>query len=465
MPSGTELSPLIQEQNPWWERPEYRSARTIPRRRDVFQNIFNYLGDASTGRAALLLGPRQVGKTTLLLQIADELLDRGWPPGNLTFFDFSDDRLTEPISPRVIVGARSSGYRSDWPHVFLFDEIQEATAWQRWLKAAVDESRREIRSERALFIATGSSAGSLRDGTIESGQGRWDEIPIEGLSYREFVRLNAFAPPGQEPESIETVLGRDPTLFNRYLETGGFPEHALPAAMGGKPLARIRQDVVDRAILRDLRRSGVEIDRVKRLFVYLVRQSGGIWNAQDRAADLEADRKSVEEWLLLLESTRLVHRLESDRGPVKRPKAATQLRPRKKIYAADHGLVSALSSGDPLSDPDIRGRLVEAAVFRHLREASSVVDGRLGYFRRDDDLEIDFVWRSARGAAVAVEVTASRTLKGPKVARLQKAASLLGIARKLLVYDGIVSTTGDLVEAIPLHEFLFEPVRFLEGSR
>ena len=464
MPVSTELPSLIEQQNRWWARPDYRSARRFPRRRDVFGEVFEYLGDASTGRAALLLGPRQVGKTTLLLQIADELLDRGWPPANLTFFDFSDDRLVDAVSPRAVTSAQPPALRPDWPRVFLLDEIQEASAWQRWLKSAVDEAKRANRNERSLFIATGSSASSLRDGTVESGQGRWDEIPIEGLSYREFLSLNAFAPPGQEPESLEDVNGRDPTLFSRYLETGGFPEHALPATIEGKPLARIRQDVVDRAILRDLRRSGVEIDRVKRLFVYLVRDSGALWNALDRAADLAADRKSVEEWLLLLETTRLLHRLESDRGAAKRSKAVTQLRPRKKIYASDHGLISALSSVDPLADSNVRGRIVEAAVFRHLREASRSVEGHLGYLRLEDDLEVDFVWRPRRGPAVAVEVTASQSVKQSKASRLEQAAASIGAARRLLVYDGLVSETHGGVKRIPLHKFLLDPMSYLEGS-
>jgi len=159
----------------------------------------------------------------------------------------------------------------------------------------------------------------------------------------------------------------------------------------------------------------------------------------------------------------LLHRLESDRGPNRRQKASSQLRPRKKIYAGDHGLISALSSVDPLVDPDVRARLVEAAVFRHLREARRHIDAQLGYFRRDDDLEVDFIWRMARGKAVAIEVTSSHRLRKSKVSRAQHAAAAAAAARKVLVYDGLISDGNDRREAVPLHRFLLEPLKYLES--
>ena len=67
----------------------------------------------------LLLGPRQVGKTVLLLQLADDLLDKGLPPQNLTYFDFSDERITEEVTARQVVEAQPVGVNSEYPRVFL----------------------------------------------------------------------------------------------------------------------------------------------------------------------------------------------------------------------------------------------------------------------------------------------------------------------------------------------------------
>lgn len=433
----------------------------FPRRRDRFSEVAGYASDSESGRAALLIGPRQVGKTTILLQLADQLLDSGWPPGNITFFDFSDDRLLEPVSPRLVADARAPSVRGDWPRAFLLDEVQEAVAWQKWLKGAVDQERREPSNARSRFIATGSSAGSLRDGAVESGQGRWDEIAIEGLTYREFLLANAVGRDDDE-RSIDEALGLDPGLFERYLLTGGFPEHARPP-IGRSPLPLIRQDIVERAVLRDLRRSGVQIDRVRRLLVHLVNGSGATWNALARAKDLDANRKSVEEWVSLLEGTQLMAALEQDLRP--RARARAQLRAQPRLYASDHGLITALSpAADPLGDSETRGRVLEAAVFRHLREVKRQAGGQLTYFRHNDDLEIDFVWRPVRGSPVGIEVTASSDVRGRKLHRLAAAAAATDVKRTMLVYDGLLSHERDETRILPAYEFLRSPLESLEAA-
>src|SRR3989442_15542894 len=137
-----DISGILQDHNRWWSDANYRETRAIMTRRSAFSKLFDYVGDLHEGRALLLVGPRQVGKTTLLLQLADELLDRGWPAGNLTFFDFADERLVEPVSPRDVVATHPPGTTTEAPRIFLLDEIQYAPGWSRWLKSAVDQARR-----------------------------------------------------------------------------------------------------------------------------------------------------------------------------------------------------------------------------------------------------------------------------------------------------------------------------------
>ena len=84
------MTDLLQDQNPWWRDAAIRRARGYPVRRDLEPEILRRVLRIDDRRATLLLGPRQVGKTVLLLQLADELIERGWTPQNLTYFDFSD---------------------------------------------------------------------------------------------------------------------------------------------------------------------------------------------------------------------------------------------------------------------------------------------------------------------------------------------------------------------------------------
>src|SRR5262249_32097701 len=151
---------------------------------------------------------------------------------------------------------------------------------------------------------TDSAASLLRDDLRESGQGRWDEVAIEGLSLREFLAFH-----GLDGESVEDTLGRQPGLVESYLALGGFPEHALSDDLH-EAHRRLRGDIVERAIERDLLRAGLDVQRVKDLFVYLVRDSGAELNVEARSRDLEADPRSVRDWVRELLATRLVASLE-----------------------------------------------------------------------------------------------------------------------------------------------------------
>jgi predicted AAA+ superfamily ATPase len=380
----------------------------------------------------------------MLFQLADDLLDLGWPPANLTYFDFSDDRLATPIAAREVAEMQPAGRDPALPQVLLFDEIHLGNHWDRWLKQAVDQGGTRV-------VGTDSAAHLIRAASSESGQGRWDELRLEGLSLREFARFFS----GGEEEPGEVLL-RTPNLDERYLSLGGFPEHVLSEDFP-EVRRKLRSDIADRAILRDLAGLGVDVVRIKALFLYLVQDSGEIFNAKARASDLEADERSVREWARLLEETMLIVRLPSW---VRHPAAG--LRSKSKLFAADPGLVAAFAS-TPIGEVPVRGRLFEAAVFRHLREAARQLGAELTYFREREDLEIDFVVSTAAGLT-AIEVTSSRGVRPEKIERVRRVGKALGAEHLLLIYGGVVDQVAGGVRAVALARFLLDPVGVLKGS-
>ncbi|HEY7214978.1 MAG TPA: ATP-binding protein, partial [Thermoanaerobaculia bacterium] len=419
-----------------------RRARGYPVRRDLQKEILLRLQRLDDRRAIVLLGPRQVGKTVLLLQLADDLLTAGLPPQNLTYFDFSDDRITGEASADEVVRAQPAGIVPEYPRAFLLDEIRSAPKWDLWLKRAVD-------SRVGRIVATDSAARLLRDGSQESGQGRWDEIFIEGLSFREFVRLHA-----GPKEDEEARLRLAPNLRERYLALGGFPEYVLSEDFP-EVRRRLRSDIAERAILRDLSGLGVDVERVKDLFVYLLQDSGTEFKAESRAGDLNADPRSVREWARLLADTLLVFPLERfARHP------AAGLRSRPKIFASDPGLVTAFALL-PMQDPEVRSRAFEAAVFRHLREVSRQLEGRLSYFRQQDDLEIDFVHEASGVPLTGIEVTASPRIRPQKIHRFRTAGKALGTDKLTIVYGGLTESELEGVRILPLQQFLLAPIEYL----
>jgi predicted AAA+ superfamily ATPase len=443
------ISAIVQDQNPWWREPATRPARNRPVRRTLQREVLSQILRIDDRRAVLVMGPRQVGKTTLLLQIVDDLLEGEWPPANITYFDFSDHRLVGEISPREVLESVPAGSSPDRPRVLLLDEISRARRWDLWLKQAVDHGIGRI-------AATDSAASVLRQGSRESGQGRWDELWMEGLDFREFVALRS--DPG---EDFEAAHARAPNLLDLYLDLGGFPEYAS-SDRPAEVRRRLRSDVVERAILRDLAGRVEDPNRVRDLFVYLVQESGGLLNVQNRARDLDADHRSVVSWLALLEDTLLISPLQ-----LFTPRAAARLRSQPKIYAVDHGLIPAFAaSPEPGRDADIRSRVFEAVVYRHLRDAVRELEAQIGYWRDRKGSEIDFVLRGRDGrTTVAIEVTSGWRPRSDKLAQTARGAEQLGATSAILVHGGLEEGAVGGVRVVPLGRFLADPVRSVTEER
>lgn len=426
-----------------------------PVRRGVHQRVLDQLLRLDDRRAQVLLGPRQVGKTTLLKQIADALLDRRWPARNLTYFDCEDFRLTRRVDPQDIGRLRPTGADPNYPQILLLDELHHVPGWDRWLKYAVD-------NEVARIVATGSAASLLREAGRESGLGRWDEIQIEGLTFREFSSLSGGpraeddGTPSARPQSVSSA-DLDPQLLERYLDLGGFPAHATADDI---PLVRerLRGDVVDRAIRRDLVDRIGEPERLRTLFVYLIQQSGAEQNAAKRAADLGVDRRTVARWVDLLQDTFLIRALP--RGETS-AKASAQLRGAPKLYAADHGLVTAFAQ-DP-DDDDVRSKVFEAVVYRHLREVERARGGRLTYLRWGNALELDFLLEVGDDA-FAIEVTKSKQPKAEKRKSLEQSADRAAATRALLVHGGLAEGEVGRTAFVPIGAFLGDPWTALTGG-
>jgi predicted AAA+ superfamily ATPase len=314
----------------------------------------------------------------------------------------------------------------------------------------------------ARIVATGSAASVLREAGRESGLGRWDEIQLEGLTFREFSALSSGggAADGRAP-SVGTASAPGagvPAHLERFLTLGGFPEHATS---DDYPLVRerLRSDIVDRAIRRDLTVRVDDPERLRRLFVYLIQQSGSEQNNSDRAADLGVDPRTVARWIELLEDTFLIAVLR--RGSTS-AKAAARLRGRPKLYAADHGVVTAFAEAPP-GDSEVRGRVFEAVVFRHLREVARRRSGELFYLRWGNDLEVDFVLDVDR-ERIAIEVTQSVQPKVEKRKALARAADRAGARSAVLVHGGLAEGKVDGVAVVPAGRFLADPWSALGGG-
>ncbi len=430
--SQQEVFAILRSFNPWWEQ----GSPDVPVwRRVAFAELRTWVAEPPARRAILLSGARQVGKTTLLLQVIQSLLADGVQPAQILY-----TTLDHPLLKLVGIEGLLKTWREVQPKPkgveYLFiDEIQYADSWQTWLKHQVDfEKNRRI-------VVTGSAV-PLNTENQESGVGRWHTVRLSALSFAEYLLIKKIQPlelpvvksftevaswrPG---EFVRVGEMARPLMahFHEYLLRGGFPQTAMVESV---VLAQklLREDIVDKVLKRDMTALyGVRrVLELEKTFLYLCLHDSGILDMTALCSNLSVKKPTVTSFLDLLEAAHLIHRLP----PFGFGKEV--LRARYKVYLTDAAIAgSVLLKGRILLEDTARlGTAVETAVFKHLHARHAAASGSLSYWRGGrGEHEVDFVDESPEGLTpVEVKYTQSVVhpgdLKGLALFGEQRAAKL-----------------------------------------
>lgn len=346
--------------------------------------------------ATALIGPRQVGKTTLALAAAEAC---GQPSLYLDLESEADRAKLE----------QAELYLAD--HVdklVILDEVHRVPRLFPVLRGLIDRSRRSGR-RAGQYLLLGSASLDLLKQSGETLAGR--------IAYLELRPFHV----GE--------LGKD--SLNALWIRGGFPESVL--ADSERWSLRWRQDFIRTYLERDIPQFGPRIaaETLRRFWGMLAHQQGSLLNAARLAANLGVDGKTVAAYLDLLVDLLLVRRLtpwhiNSGKRLVKSP----------KVYVRDSGLVHALLGiGDkeallahPVVGASWEGFVVETLL-------ANVPEGVQGhFFRSSSGAEVDLLLAFPDQSLWAIEIKRSLT---PKVERgFHSACADLKPARKLVVYPG-----------------------------
>src|SRR3989304_9313835 len=163
----------LQSFNPWW-RDGKVPAGLLGRKRRAFDDVIKYIDKR---QIALLTGLRRVGKTTLMYQIVEELLEKGGNRYNILYFSFDEMRydLDELIKQFEIEVLRKEISKEK---VFIFlDEIQKLKDWPSKVKLLYDMN------PKAKIFLTGSAQITMWKGIRESLAGRFFDFRISPLNF------------------------------------------------------------------------------------------------------------------------------------------------------------------------------------------------------------------------------------------------------------------------------------------
>lgn len=390
---------VLRQYNPWWRTPSAIKEESKPHKRLAYYEALKILTHKTIRRFAVLSGMRRVGKTTILYQIIDHLIDRGINPGNILYATF-DNPILKLVNVENVLSIYEGMYPIEGTRYILFDEVQYTENWELWMKVIYD-SRKDIR-----LIATGSASPILERGVADSGTGRWSVLKIPTMSFYEYCRLLGLDLPVLEDElrlselqgfssaQLGSLMDKFTPLqnhFNRYLMIGGFPELVL-SDDDVYAQRMLREDVVDKVIKRDVLslfniRSPLLMEK---LFLYLCMNSTEIFNATTAAKELEnTSITTVESYIKALEMSNLIYLAKPmDVGS----KGALKGKP--KIFIADAAIRNAvLMIDDVLSDEKELGAMVETTVYKHMVSFYQGSPAQLGYFRKakNNQKEVDVV--------------------------------------------------------------------------
>ena len=344
--------------------------------------------------AVALLGPRQVGKTTLALEVARDIPH--------IYLDLESERDRSKL-------AQSELYlESHLDKLVILDEVHRAPSLFPVLRGLIDQARRMGRAS-GQYLLLGSASLNVLQQSSETLAGR--------IAYLELTPLNVMEV-GQD--SVEPLWLR-----------GGFPQ-SLSAPSDARSL-RWRENFISTYLERDIPQFGPRIaaETLRRFWTMLAHQQGGMLNVAHLSRNLGVDVKTVQSYIDLLCDLLLVRRLapwhtNTGKRLVKAP----------KVYVRDSGLVHALlniETREALLSHMVLGASWEGYCIETLLACAP--KGVTGYFyRTGGGAEIDLLLTWPGGELWAIEIKRS---SAPKVERgFHSACDDLNPSQKWVVYPG-----------------------------
>ncbi|HMN05885.1 MAG TPA: ATP-binding protein [Flavobacteriales bacterium] len=363
-PSEEHIQARIRTENPWWTGAGVDALYREMRHRAFFAP-FMRLVRAKVRRAVVLLGPRRVGKTVMLQQCVDQLIQAGVSPKKICLLS-----VDQPVYSRMrlddLFRLCRAALKDDDPagYHILFDEIQYLADWERDLKVLVDTY------PRTRFVVSGSAAAALKAKSRESGAGRFTEFLLPPLTFHEFLHLL-----GKEDVMVLTTRdwGGVPqpfhdtvditalnALFVQYITFGGYPEALFDPMIQKDPGRFIRSDIVDKVLLRDLPSLyGIaDVQELNRFFSVVAYNTGQVFSYRSLGDASGVDAVTIRKYLEYLEAAYLIRRLRRLDMSAKHYKREHGF----KVYLTNPSLRTALFGPLPESDAGF-GALAETAVY------------------------------------------------------------------------------------------------------
>lgn len=314
-----------------------------------------------------LMGPRQVGKTTIALNIGDS--------SSAVYLDLEDRLDLQKI--RDV----NTFHLENREHLIILDEVQRVPEIFASLRGIIDKERRRG-NKYGQFLFLGSASMDLLRQSSESLAGRISYLELQGIDVLEYQANTA-------------------EELNKLWLRGGFPESLL--AVNDRNSLAWRRDFIRTYLERDIPLFGPRIPAItlERFWTMLAHTQGGMTNSSQIAKSLDVTSTTVNRYLDLMVDLLLVRRLQPWTQ-----NAGKRLVKTPKVYVRDSGITHALlnlqSYNDLLGHP-VAGGSWEGFVIENILSAAPE-NAVPYYYRTSNGAEIDLVLEFSGNEKWAIEI-------------------------------------------------------------
>lgn len=348
------------------------------KKRPIFKQLLHRLQEPRKFIQALL-GPRQVGKTTLALQVADEIKK----PCHYASADFATLQDLNWLEQQWEIARQKA--KADKHALLIIDEVQKIPNWSTVVKALWDQDTRNKLDLSVLIL--GSSPWLMQKGLSESLAGRFEVIPATHWSYSEMHRIFGWS-------------------LDKYLYFGGYPGAASLADEEdpSRWMNYINESLIETSIARDILLM-TQVNKpvlLRRLFQLGCHYSGQVLSYSKMLGELQdaGNTTTLASYLDLLSGAGLLAGIQKYAQQKVRQKGSS---PKFAVY--NTALMTAQSSKsyhEAKNDRTFWGRLVESAVGAYLLNSIRGTQVELFYWR-EGDKEVDFILKYGK-KVIAIEV-------------------------------------------------------------
>ena len=393
--------------NPWWNNEKINEQFLLGRKRNEFNDIIEKMNGK---RILSIIGPRRVGKSTLMYQTINYLLEeKKIDNKRILFFSGDDPSLffddNDKLSSVIDVYFNDI-LEEEIPKitskVYIFiDEIHFIKNWQNYLKTYFD------RKYNIKFIVTGSSSMHLYKDANESLLGRIENIYVLPLTFNQFMNfhmtyiakaddinipridLDNMDKSVKELEKIYNdvkLKNKIQKILKQYILVGGYPEYfeVRDIEIWQKQLS---EDIITRGIYKDI----LTIYNIKspeileKLLYYIAANNSQNFSYSGIASTFGIDTVTIMTYLGYLKQAFLINILENYSNNI-----AKVIRTNKKLSILDNGIQNSLLKQKEI-DSNMAGHIVESMVDFDFRLLCEKENYKEFYYRNSDKEEIDLI--------------------------------------------------------------------------